>query len=161
MPSYNLKKIIISIGVGKLRTNAQFEEKVLPAIMKDLSLISGQKPAPRRAKKSIAGFKVRQGEVVGLMVTLRGRRMNDFLNRLINVVLPRLRDFRGIDLKNIDLSGNLSLGIKESALFPEIDQEANRVNFGVEVTLVSTVKNKKEGEEFYRSLNFPFKKQNG
>lgn len=161
MQKISLEKIVVSVGLGRARTSAQFEDKMLPEISKDLELITGQKPAIRRAKKSIAGFKVREGDIVGLTATLRGGHMKDFLSKLTGVVLPRIRDFRGLDLKNIDSSGNLTIGLKEHVIFPEINQDVSHVAFGLEVTLVSSSKNREEDEEFYRSLGIPFKKQNG
>ncbi|MDE2096016.1 MAG: 50S ribosomal protein L5 [Patescibacteria group bacterium] len=158
MQKISLEKIVVSVGLGRARTSPQFEDKILPEISKDLELITGQKPSLRRAKKSIAGFKVREGDIVGLTVTLRGRRMNDFLAKLTEVVLPRIRDFRGLDLKNIDSSGNLTIGLKEHVIFPEINQDVSHVAFGLEVTLVSSSKSREEDEEFYRSLGIPFKK---
>ncbi len=159
MQSHKLEKIVVSVGVGRVRQgNAQFDEKVLPEIMKELSLIVGQRPAVRGAKKSIAGFKSREGEIIGIMATLRGKRMEDFLSRLINIALPRVRDFRGIDLKNFDSCGNLTIGVKEHTVFPEINLESSKVNFGLEVTFVAGTKSSKEGVEFYRRLGLPIKK---
>lgn len=159
MQSHKLEKIVVSVGVGKVRQgNAQFDEKVLPEIMKELSLIVGQRPAVRGAKKSIAGFKSREGEIIGITATLRGKRMEDFLSRLINIALPRVRDFRGIDLKNFDSCGNLTIGVKEHTVFPEINPESSKVNFGLEVTFVAGTKSSEEGVEFYRRLGLPIKK---
>lgn len=158
MQGFSLEKIVVSVGLGRARTSPQFEDKVLPDISKELEEITGQKASIRKAKKSIAGFKVREGDIVGLTVTLRGKRMKDFLAKLAGVVLPRMRDFRGLDLKNIDSSGNLTIGIKEHVIFPEINQDTSRVSFGLEITLVSSAKNKEEGEEFYQSLGLLFKK---
>ena len=158
MQKNSLEKIVVSVGLGRARTSPQFEDKILPEISKDLELITGQKPALRRAKKSIAGFKVREGDIVGLTVTLRGGRMKDFLAKRAGAVLPRIRDFRGLDLKNIDSSGNLTIGLKEHVIFPEINQDVSHVAFGLEVTLVSSSKSREENEEFYRSLGIPFKK---
>ena len=140
------------------QNNAQFDDKVLPEITKEFSSLVGQKPAVRGAKKSIASFKIRQGEVVGMVATLRGKRMKDFLSRLINIALPRVRDFRGIDTKNFDSRGNLTIGIKEHTVFPEINPEASKINFGLEVSLIAGTKNKGEGMEFYRKLGLPIKK---
>ncbi len=159
MQSRKLEKIVVSVGVGKMRqNNAQFDDKVLPEIAKEFSSLVGQKPAVRGAKKSIASFKIRQGEVVGLVATLRGKRMEDFLSRFVNVALPRVRDFRGIDTKNFDSRGNLTIGVKEHTVFPEINPEASKVNFGLEVSLVAGTKDKKEGMELYRKLGLPIKK---
>ena len=159
MQSYKLEKIVVSVGVGKMRqSNAQFDNNVLPEITKELGAIVGQRPGYRKAKKSIASFKLRQGDTVGLLATLRGVRMNDFLSRLINFVLPRVRDFRGIDLNNFDSRGNLTIGIKEHTVFPEINPETSKVNFGIEITLVAGTKSKDEGIAYYRKLGLPLKK---
>jgi len=159
MQSYKLEKIVVSVGVGKMRqSNAQFDNNVLPEITKELGAIVGQRPGYRKAKKSIASFKLRQGDTVGLLATLRGARMNDFLSRLINFVLPRVRDFRGIDLNNFDSRGNLTIGIKELTVFPEINPETSKVNFGIEITLVAGTKSKDEGIAYYRKLGLPLKK---
>ncbi len=159
MPSPQLEKIIIATGVGRLRQQAQFEERILPEMAKELALISGQRPAHRGAKKSIAGFKIRQGDVVGLMVTLRGKKMRDFLERLTKIVLPRVRDFRGINPKAIDKQGNLTLGFREHTVFPEINTDEVHVDFGLEVTLVAKVRNTDEGYTLYKSLGVPLKEK--
>lgn len=159
MQSDYLEKIIVSVGVGKMRLSSpQFEEKVLPEIIKEFSIITGQKPAVAKAKKSIAGFKVRQGEIVGLKAILRRKRMNDFLARIVNVVLPRVRDFRGLNTKSIDQNGNMSFGFKDQLVFPEINPESSRVNFGMEVTLVSHLKNKEKAIDFYKAQGIPLAK---
>lgn len=159
MQSHKLEKIVVSVGVGKMRqNNAQFDEKVLPEIIKELGVMLGQKPSARGAKKSIAGFKTRQGDIVGITATLRGKRAEDFLSRLINVALPRVRDFHGIDTKNFDSRGNLTMGVKEHIVFPEINPEASKVNFGLEISLVAGTKNKEEGIEFCKKLGIPIKK---
>jgi large subunit ribosomal protein L5 len=157
MQRNHLEKIVVSVGVGRLRQNQQFEEKVLPGIIEELGLITGQKAAPRSAKKSIATFKLREGEIVGLTTTLRGKRMQDFLSRMINISLARVRDFRGIDLKHFDKRGNLTVGFREHTVFPEINAETSKVNFGLEVTLVANTKTKEEGIAFFRSLGMPLK----
>lgn len=159
MQSDYLEKIIVSVGVGKTRLNSpQFEEKVLPEIMKEFAAITGQKPAITKAKKSIAGFKVRQGEIIGLKAILRRKRMNDFLTRVANVVLPRVRDFRGLNVKSIDQNGNLSFGFKDQLVFPEVNPETSRVNFGIEVTLVAHLKNKEKAIDFYKAQGIPLAK---
>jgi large subunit ribosomal protein L5 len=151
-----LEKIVVSCGVGKLRqANAQFGEKVLPEIIKEFGLITGQKPSTTKAKKSISGFNVRQGEVVGLRATLRRRRMEDFLERVINVVLPRVRDFRGLNLKSVDKNGNLNIGFKEQIVFPEINPETSRVSFGLQVTVVPKTRNREKAVDFYREKGLP------
>lgn len=153
-----IEKIVINVGVGRLSQQPNFEDKVLPELMKEMALIAGQKPAITKAKKSISGFKVRKGQTVGLKVTLRYQRMSDFLERLIKIVFPRLRDFRGIDLKNIDSNGNLTVGLREQTVFPEINPEISKVDFGLEISIVSNAKNKEEAVALYRSLGIPLKK---
>jgi len=155
----NLEKIVINVGLGRLRQQSgNFDEKALPEIMKELALITGQKSAPRQAKKSIAGFKIREGDIVGVQTTLRGKRMEDFLKRLIGFVLPRVRDFRGIELKNVDAVGNLNIGFREQLVFPEISADKSKVNFGLQVTIVTVLKNRDEAIDFYRSIGVPLKK---
>lgn len=155
-----LEKIVVNAGVGKISgSHNDFESKLLPEIIKELSSITGQRPATRTAKISISGFKLREGSIVGLKTTLRGKRMVDFLVKLNNVVFPRIRDFRGINTKSIDNSGNLSIGIKETIAFPEINSEIQRFNFGVEITLVpKIIKGQDRALEFYRAIGIPFKK---
>lgn len=158
--SQKLNKIVVNVGVGKKATTTPgFESKQLIDIINELTLITGQKPQMRIAKKSIAGFKLRQGIVIGLKVTLRGKRGVHFLNHLIMVVLPRLRDFRGISLNNVDACGNMSIGLKEHIVFPEIDQETSRSNFGLQITIVPREGIRKEAIEWYRSMGFPFEKK--
>lgn len=152
-----LEKVVINVGVGKMAQNQNFKDKILPEIEKDLSLIVAQKPVRTLAKKSIAGFKLREGQIVGLKVTLRRKRMYDFLEKLIKIVLPRVKDFQGIDLKKIDQSGNLTIGIKEHIVFPEIKPESLKVDFGLEISIVSNVKNREEAIEFYKLLGLPLK----
>lgn len=155
----NLEKIVINVGLGRLRQQSgNFEEKVLPEIVKELALITGQKSAPRQAKKSIAGFKIRAGDIIGLQVTLRGKRMEDFLKRFIGFVLPRVRDFRGIELKNVDAVGNLNIGFREQFIFPEISADKSKVNFGLQVTMVTFLKDRDKVIDFYRSVGVPLKK---
>lgn len=145
-------KVAVNIGVGRIRDEKQHEE-----IVKYLSLITGQKPAPRPAKKAIAAFKTRKGLVVGYQVTLRGRRMYDFLSRLVNIALPRTRDFRGIEKDSFDPKGNLTIGIKEHIVFPEIIGEDYRFLFGLEVTVVTTAKRREEGIELLKLMGFPIR----
>lgn len=153
-----LDKIVVNIGVGKLRNLQNFDEKILPEIMKEAALITGQKGSVRPARKAIASFKTRVGDIVGLQITLRGKRMNDFLTRINNIVFPRVRDFRGVDLKNIDPNGNLNIGFKEQFVFPEINIEKSKINFGLQVTLVPYIKNRIKAIELYRGLGVPLKK---
>jgi len=155
----NLEKIVVNVGVGRLRQQGQFEEKILPEIIQELSMITGQKPINRPAKKAIATFKTRLGDIVGLKVTLRGKRMFDFFTRFVNVVLPRVKDFRGLNLKSVDAAGNLSVGIEDQLVFPEIDADKTRVDFGLEVTVVPVIKNREKAVALYRELGVPLKKE--
>ena len=155
-----IEKIVINAGIGRISSQPNFVDKILPELIKDFSLMVGQKPSTQGAKKSISGFKLREGMIVGLKATLRGRRMIDFLEKIIKIVLPRIRDFRGIDPKNIDSHGNLTIGIKENLVFPEINPEISKVSFGVQVTIVpQSVKNRNAAIETYRSLGLPLKRK--
>ncbi len=149
-----IEKVVVNTGVGKIVK----EDKTIERIAKDLTMIVGQKPVYRKAKKSISGFKLRQGVNVGISVTLRGKRMYDFLDRLISIALPRSKDFRGIEVKNFDKMGNLNFGIKESSIFPEINYENVKDIFGLEVTVVTTAKNREKGVALLKQLGFPIKK---
>jgi large subunit ribosomal protein L5 len=157
MQSRNLKieKVVVNVGVGRRSQEVQFEEKILPSIMEDLAALTGQKPQTRPARKSIAGFKVRKGQIVGLRVTLRGKRARDFVERLVNIVLPRVRDFRGLPLKNVDAGGNLTIGIREHTVFPEISPEHVKVNFGLQVTIVPSLRDREKALELYKELKIP------
>ncbi|HXF43892.1 MAG TPA: 50S ribosomal protein L5 [Candidatus Paceibacterota bacterium] len=155
MKKSHLKKIVVNIGLGKLRSISGFEDKILPEVMKEVALITGQKPAPRAAKKSIAGFKTREGDIVGLQTTLRGKRMQDFFIRLISFVLPRVKDFRGLPLRNVDHAGNLNIGFKDQLVFPEIVAEKSKANFGLQVTVVTDIKNREKAIDFYKSVGVP------
>lgn len=148
-----IEKIVVNVGLGRTIK----DEKFLEIAMRDLALITGQKPKTTLAKKSIANFKIREGMVIGAVVTLRNKRMNDFLSRLINTALPRTRDFRGIDAGSLDKSGNLTIGVKEHIVFPEISAEEVRNIFGFEITIVVKAKNKTEAIALYKSLGFPIK----
>lgn len=151
-----ISKIVVSTGVGRMRQqNAQFDDKVLPELISEFAAIVGQKPATREAKKSVAGFKVRQGEIVGLVATLRGKRKDDFFTKLSKVVLPRVRDFRGISESHMDVRGNLNIGFKDQAVFPEVNPELSKVTFGLEITFVTNAKNREEAAEFYRRNGIP------
>ena len=145
-----IEKVVVNVGVGKFRDEKQLEE-----IRKYLALITGQKPSPRPAKQAIASFKTRRGLIVGYQVTLRGKRMYDFISRLINLALPRTRDFRGIEEKSFDSKGNLTIGIKEHIVFPEMIGEDYHFLFGFEVTVVTTAKRREGGVELLRLVGFP------
>lgn len=153
MQAPKIQKLVISCGVG-----SQKDKKKLDLIADRLSKITGQKPARKGAKISLAAFKVRQGDTVGMQITLRGQRMYDFLDRLVNISLPRTKDFRGISANGIDEMGNYTLGIKEHTIFPETGDEELKDVFGLAVTVVTNVKNKAETKAFLTHLGFPFKK---
>lgn len=150
-----LVKVVISSSTGSgLKKDKNKNEFVLGRLAK----ITGQKPALRQAKKSIAGFKLREGEPVGVMVTLRGKRMYAFLDKLFNIAFPRTKDFRGIDRKVVDSIGNITIPIKEHTIFPEtVDEELKDV-FGMAITIVATTKDRAEALEFFERIGVPFKK---
>lgn len=150
MQSPRVLKVVVSSGVGKKR-----DKKQLEIIADRLAKITGQKPSPRPARISIASFKVREGDTVGLQVTLRGARMFDFLDKLIHIALPRTRDFRGLRAEAIDDMGNLTIGIKEHTIFPETSDEDLKDVFGFAVTIVTTAHTKPEAEAFFRHLGLP------
>lgn len=156
MQTPTIEKVVVSVGVGKMLKSGNKDKTELVADR--LQKITGQKPATRGAKKSIATYKTRIGDLVGYQVTLRGARMQDFLNRLLNVALPRTKDFKGISTSGIDEMGNYSLGIKEHSIFPETADEDIRDVFGMAITVVTTAKDKKTAEAYLRHLGFPFKK---
>ncbi len=148
--SPHLVKVIISTGIGKIK------DKNKVAVIEDrLARITGQKAAVRGAKQSIASFKVRQGDAVGYQVTLRGSRMYDFLDKLVHIALPRTRDFRGLSAKAIDSLGNITIGIKENSIFPETSDEDLRDVFGFAITIVTTAKDRKSAEAFFRHIGIP------
>jgi len=149
-----LEKVVLSIGLGEATQDA----KVLEAAGKDLATISGQRPVTTRAKKSISSFKLRDGMPIGMMVTLRGKRMYDFFDKLVNVVLPRFRDFRGVSRDSFDGWGNYSLGIKEQIVFPEIDYDKVDKIRGLEVTIVTTAKNDDEARDLLELMGMPFRR---
>jgi large subunit ribosomal protein L5 len=150
-----LVKIVISSGTG---TGMKKDRNKNDTIMDRLTKITGQRPTVRSAKKSVASFKVRQGDPIGVAVTLRGARMNHFLDKLIHIAIPRTKDFRGIDAKAVDNIGNMTLGIKEHTIFPETSDEDLKDVFGFAITLVSTAKGKDEATKFFTHLGIPFKK---
>lgn len=153
MQAPKITKVIVSTGVGKVNK----DQKRLQLVEDRLSRITGQAAARRGAKKSIANFKSRTGDVVGYQVTLRGERMRSFLAKLIHIVLPRVKDFRGVSPKAIDEMGNITIGIKEHTVFPETSDEDARDVFGLAVTIATTAKNKKEAEAFLRHIGLPLR----
>ena len=149
-----LDNIVVNIGVGEAKENA----KVLESAVRDLEIITGQKPIVTKAKKSIANFKIREGMSIGCKVTLRGEKMYDFLDRLVNLALPRVRDFRGVNPNSFDGRGNYSLGIKEQLIFPEIEYDKVDKVRGMDVICVTTAKTDEEARELLRLFNMPFAK---
>jgi large subunit ribosomal protein L5 len=160
MAAPRIRKVVINSGFGRQIGGKTTDEgkKIAEAILNDLGLISGQKAQLTMARQSIASFKIREGQAIGAKVTLRKKKMNDFLEKLIHVVLPRTKDFRGISSKAFDKKGNLTLGVKEHIVFPEILPERAKSIFGLEITVVADAGSKKEGMELLRLLGFPIEK---
>ncbi len=150
-----LKKIVVNMGVKEAPSDA----KMLDALMKDLAIISGQRPNVRRARKAIANFKIREQMPVGCAVTLRGKRMWDFFSRLVNVAIPRIRDFRGVPTKSFDGHGNYTLGIEEQTVFPEIDYDKVAKIQGMDISVVTTAKTDEEAQALLALLGMPFKRK--
>jgi large subunit ribosomal protein L5 len=148
-----IEKIVLNMGLGEAIHNI----KIVESAVEELKQISGQQPVVTRAKKSIAAFKLREGMPIGCMVTLRKNRMYDFLNKLINVALPRVRDFRGVSGKAFDGAGNYSLGIKEQLIFPEIDYDKIDKIKGLNISIVTTAQSNEEGKELLKLLGMPFR----
>ena len=156
MATPKMQKIVVNAGTGTL---VKKDKNKNDAVSLRLAKITGQQAAKRGAKKSIASFKIRQGDPIGMVITLRGKRMYAFLEKLINVALPRTKDFRGIARNAVDDVGNLTIGVKEHTIFPETADEDIKDVFGMSVNLVSSAKNKKEGTAFFELLGVPFKKE--
>lgn len=148
-----ITKITLNMGVGE----AVGDKKVMDNALRDLEMISGQKPIVTLARKSIAGFKIRDGWPVGCKVTLRGERMYEFLDRLVSIAIPRIRDFRGISAKSFDGRGNFAMGVTEQIIFPEIDYDKVDTLRGLDVTITTTARNDDEGRALLRAFSFPFK----
>ncbi len=157
MQAPKLVKIVVNMGVGEAISNA----KLLDAAAADLATITGQKPALRKAKKSLANFKLRQGQAIGCMVTLRHARMWEFFDRLVNIAIPRIRDFRGVPGRSFDGRGNYTLGLTEQIIFPEINYDKVEKVRGMDVTFVTTAKTDEEGRELLRLLQMPFRSASG
>jgi len=150
-----VKKITLNMGLGE----AMDDKKVIASGVADLEKIAGQKPVVTLARKSIAGFKVREGWPIGCKVTLRGKRMYEFLDRLITIALPRVRDFRGLSVRSFDGRGNFSLGFKEQIVFPEIEYDKIDALRGLDITITTTAKTNKEAQALLEAFNFPFKEK--
>lgn len=156
MSAPKLEKIVISSGTGR---KVKADKKANELILDRISQITGQKPSERQAKKSNAGFKIREGDKIGVAVTLRGEKMFSFIDKFINIAVPRMKDFRGFERKALDNIGNLTLGLKEHAIFPETGDEDIRDLFGMSITFVTTAKTKEEAEAFFDHIGIPFKKK--
>ena len=149
-----LDKIVVNVGCGEARDN----QKMIDAIMGDIAAITGQKPCVCRAKKSVANFKVREGMTVGIKVTLRGKMMYDFYDKLVSIALPRVRDFRGVPTDSFDGRGNYCMGVKEQLIFPEIQYDQVEKIRGMDICLVTTAKTDEEARELLRAMGMPFKR---
>ena len=154
MQAPKLEKIVLNIGLGEAKDNS----KLLESAVEELKLISGQAPVITRARKSIANFKLREGQAIGCKVTLRGKKMEAFFDKLVNISLPRVRDFRGVPDTSFDGRGNYSLGIKEQLIFPEIEYDKIEQIRGLDVIIVTTANTDEEAKEFLRLMGMPFKK---
>lgn len=148
-----ITKITVNMGVGEAAT----DKKVLDHAVSDLTKITGQKPQVTNARKSVAGFKIREGWPIGCKVTLRGERMYEFLDRLISIAIPRIRDFRGLSAKSFDGRGNYSMGVREQIMFPEIDYDKIDQLRGMDITITTTAKTDDQGRALLRAFNFPFR----
>jgi len=153
MQAPRLDKIVINMGVGE----ALKDGRLLDSAVEDLTIIAGQKPVVTKARKSIAGFKLREGNPIGVKVTLRGDRMWEFFDRLVSLALPRIRDFRGLDNRSFDGRGNYTFGVTEQLVFPEIDYDSIDTTRGMDITIVTTARNDEEGRALFRALGFPFR----
>ena len=149
-----LVKIVINVGVGEALVNS----KITDTVIKDLEVITGQKPVTRKARKAIAGFKLREGQIIGVMVTLRGKRMYEFFDRLVNTALPRIRDFRGVSPNSFDGRGNYALGLREQIIFPEIDYDKVDKIRGMNITVVTSAETDEQSFELLNSIGFPFRR---
>ncbi len=149
-----ITKITVNMGVGE----SVGDRKVLDRAMEDLTKIAGQKPVITRARKSVASFKIRDGMAIGCKVTLRRERMYEFLDRLVNIAIPRVRDFRGLSAKSFDGRGNFNMGVREQIIFPEVDYDEVDAIRGMNITITTTARNNEEGRALLQAFNFPFRK---
>jgi len=149
-----IEKVSVNVGINARNSESNYAENVEKILVR----ITGQKPVRTNARKAISAFKIREGMVVGVKATIRGQRMYDFLDKMVNIAIPRIRDFRGLNIKNIDKQGNLTLGIKEHNVFPEIKSDEVERIYSLEVSITTTAKTYEEGLELFKSLGFPFQK---
>jgi large subunit ribosomal protein L5 len=154
-----IEKVVVDAGVGRLGQQPNFEEKILPQVLRDIAAITGQQPQLRKAKESIAGFKLRAGQIVGLRVTLRQEKAVDFFERLITIVLPRVRDFSGLEHSAIDQGGTLNVGVRDHLVFPEISPEKSPITFSIGVSVVPKIRNRVKAVETYAAFGVPMKKE--
>lgn len=154
MQAPKVEKVVVNVGIGSLK-----DKKKIELINDRLQKITGQKPSIRSSKQSIAAFKVREGDPVGFQITLRGKRMLDFLDKLFNIALPRARDFRGLSRQSVDAMGNYSIGLKEHVIFPETSDEDIKDVFGMAITIVTTANNKEDALVFLEYIGLPLKKE--
>ena len=152
MQTPRIVKVVVSVGTGRTRKDKQKIEVIQDRLIK----ITGQKSSPRKARKSIASFKLREGETIGYMVTLRGAKMRSFLDRFLNIAIPRMRDFQGIPLSSVDEAGNLTIGVAEHTIFPETPDENLQDIFGLSVTIVTSTNNREEATEYLKHIGIPF-----
>ncbi len=150
-----LSKISINVGLGSFIAG----KKDYSQVLETLSVISGQKPVVTKARKAVSNFKIKKGQPIGVCVTLRGEKMYDFFNKLVNITLPRIRDFRGLNKKGFDTRGNYTIGIKESTVFPEVNQENLEKIHGLEVTIITTADNNEDGYKLLKAMGFPFQEK--
>ncbi|MFB6212452.1 MAG: 50S ribosomal protein L5 [Candidatus Magasanikbacteria bacterium] len=150
-----IEKVVVHTGVGSKREEQGFEDNILPIIKEEITSITGQKPVEKTARQSISGFEVREGDVVSLMVTLRGDKMLDFLSKLVNVSLPRIKDFSGLSMDKVGDSGNLNIGIENRDVFPEVDPEEHEIDFGLQVTVVTKTDSRDKALEVYKKIYMP------
>ncbi len=150
-----VQKVTLNVGIGKMTK----DQKAVDTVKETLTRISGQKPVETKARQSIAGFKLREGSIVGMMVTLRGKRMKDFLDRLVHITLPRVRDFRGIPLTSVDKNGNLSIGMSEHYVFPEVNPDTVEHTHGLQITISVKAHTRDHAIALYRELGMPFVKE--
>lgn len=155
-----LDKVTLNIGIGeKIKgKSSDKQEEIINYVVRDIGLIAGQKPVVTKAKKSISGFEIRKGDPAGVKVTLRDEKMNNFVEKLVNLVFPGLRDFRGLNPESVDSSGNLTIGIEEHISFPEIPADDRDDILSLEVTITNTAENREEGLQLFKELDFPFQK---
>ncbi|MCK5471751.1 50S ribosomal protein L5 [Candidatus Gracilibacteria bacterium] len=157
-----ISKVKVSVGVGKIARKSgssnAMDEGMLEKISKNIATITGQKPRTHKSKKAISNFKLREGMVIGLSVTLRGNRALDFINKLVNIAIPRVRDFRGLSLKSFDGNGNYSIGLKDYTVFPEVKPEDAEFVHGIEITICTTANSDEEAKALLAALGFPFQK---